>query len=286
MASLISYRNLADTATVTASVAPDGGFPLANMKTRQLSQCTRWTAIVSSGVATVDLFADLGATLGLQKRFLFGVHGVNVQRAFGSLILSLGAYSGTSLAGPWTLECSSNVNDGFTGIPSQVIAAFGAAMVSAKRYWKMTVTWTTTDTFGQIGRMWLGDSIAIDKGITTNWSMSVVDPGTLDLSAGQQAYENKKTRVRVLRCGYTGMPALQAYGFAEGSTSAQDIPSIQDLQMTAGTTGEVIVLPRSTPSLWVRRAGVYGHLDAGTPPTITHIAGDNYSVDLTVVEER
>jgi len=154
------------------------------------------------------------------------------------------------------------------------------------RYVRITPNWVPIGSYREIARVWLGDAVVIPEGVDANWDLGFVEPGRLDTSSGQQVYEEKKNRVRTLRVSLSKMPAEIAFGFAEGSASAADTPSIEGLQFSAGATGEVVILPRSTSALWNRRLGIYGHIDANSRPTIHHDAGDFYSTEFVAIEER
>jgi hypothetical protein len=146
--------------------------------------------------------------------------------------------------------------------------------------------WISTDADGwrSIGRLWIGDALILPNGVDARWQQGVLEFGQLDTSAGRQAYENPAARSRTLMCPLSKLDTMQAFGFDEGDTSAADVPCIQSLQLDVGATGEVIVLPRTSSSIWMRRLGIYGHL--AKPPTIAHESGPYFSTTLRVIEER
>lgn len=140
--------------------------------------------------------------------------------------------------------------------------------------------------FVDVQRVMLYDAINLDLGVDGNWSMGADDSGTLDDSDGQQWYENKGVRTRRLNVSVSNMNSEKAFGF--GLVSGDEVPtgrpSFQELQIMAGKTGDVYVVPRTNSGIAIRRLGVYGHL--ANVPTISHQAGDNFTTSFTVIEER
>jgi hypothetical protein len=106
----------------------------------------------------------------------------------------------------------------------------------------------------------------------------------VDSSDGGQAYENPKTRLRTLQCTLPKMTALEAYGSNDNGTTGDDVASIQDMQLSAGTTGEVLIFPRTSSLFWMRRLGIHGK--CSEVPSIRAARGNLFATDFRVVEER
>lgn len=279
MSGYISYRNLADSATITA---PDQTVvaPLANMQTRQLAL----TSVVDVGsvLNPVDIRLDRGVAAPTVPPGICALLGLNIGNYVSVQMIVQTGPDGSS----WTTIGSTGStfsDEGVPGLPDALICAFSGTV---ERYVRIHGYWTSPeeDDIRSIGRLWFGPAIVLPEGVNPSWELGVEDTGSLDQSAGAQWYESVRTRTRFLRMGRSQIQADVAFGYSEADLSASDVPSFQGLQMEAGSTGEVIVLPKSPTGLWIRRLGIYGHLDR--PPTIRHDAGPNYSTELTVIEER
>lgn len=294
MSGLISWRNWADTATLTPvfgsdTYTVDPNFPLSNLQNRQLSSVCKVTASTGAFVE-VAATADLG-----------GYRNVNFL-AFLGLRARTPNYVGEGPNGCWFyVECSEYSDfhildysasertwlNPLSGAPSNVFHILPA--VNATRYIRAKVRFDAPDseTFLQAGRLWIGDALelpgAVNGGVRSQWSISTIDSGNLDASAGLQTYAARRGIYRRV-----GMDILcddvTAFGFDSEATIHYGPPSLSALQMEAGTTGELIALPRSDTGPWTQSIGIYGHLER--PFDIQHVAGPNYRANLTVVEER
>lgn len=287
MAALISYRNLAD-AGVTTSTAPTVvDYPLANLKDRPLSKRARWST-VSSGIAEVEMIVDIGDRYAYLHRVrCAAILGVNVAPvlAGSDIQIQLQAYGGPSGSGPWTLAFGGSLADRSPATsPGNIIVAANNPDGERYRYWRLVASWTTRDSYAEIGRLWLGNGILFELGADGDWTLSADDSGTVTTSAGRQAYQSKGVTTRRLNCSVTGMDSTIAFGFATDATMANDVPSMQALQAEAGTSGEVIMTPRTSSLLWMRRLGVYGRIT--DPINIQKLAGEYYGARITMVEER
>jgi hypothetical protein len=116
--------------------------------------------------------------------------------------------------------------------------------------------------------------------------LGFVERSDLDETDGGQCYEEKRERTRALRVSLSDMDTATAFGFGDTDVDAGDAMSVQSMQIEAGATGTVVVLPRIDNPLWVRRLGVYGHIDQSPLPEINKQAGAFYSTSFTIVEER
>lgn len=272
MPAYFTYRNLADGVALGGATSI-AGFPLSNMQVRQLSTVARISLL--SQAVTMDFGTpvrpDVVAMLGTNATM------INSYMRIG--------YSTDGTA--WTDVNSPTVSDsGARSLPRNLYAT--APVPAAYRYWRVAPAWQRVGNAGyyELGRLWFGNAIVVDNGVDGDFEMDFTDPGTLTASSGGQMYENPRPRLRVLRCNVSAVSALAAYGFPDGAAAASDVPSFQGMQLEAGTTGEVIVIPRSRSSLWMQRTAIYGHVDSGGRVAIRKIAGDNYNVSATIIEER
>jgi hypothetical protein len=142
----------------------------------------------------------------------------------------------------------------------------------------------TSITQPRVGRMWIGP--ALFKPVKGDWSLAFRDSGALDATGGQNFVEEAGVRTRVLNVSLAGLPTTRdMFGFDDNDVEViGDRQCLQGMQMIAGTTGEVIVIPRIDSPLWVHRTMVYGHIES--PFGIGHASGPYWNSSLTVVEER
>ena len=278
MGALISYRNHADSAALSLTAGAVAGYPVANLQTRQLSHVARMTA-----AASPQIVVDLGVAKFVSVVGLLNINASAITS--GSVAVE---YSVDGLS--WTPAVVAIPGDsGVPDLPRQVLLVIppdGAGLPQFVRYLRIRPLWARIGaaSYYEIGRLWIGDALVIAEGCDKGFDISFVDPGGLDFSAGNQAYEDKRERVRVLRVRFGTLSTLQAYGMLDDDVNAVDVASFQDLQMAVGQTGEIIVIPRSDSALWIRRAGVYGHI-AG-PWSIKHLSGPRHAAEFSVQEER
>ncbi len=278
MGALISYRNHADSAVLSLTGGAVAGYPVANLQTRQLSHVARMTA-----AASPQIVVDLGIARFVSVVGLFNINASALTS--GSCAIE---YSVDGLT--WTPAVVAIPGD--SGVPDLprclllIIPPDGFGDPQFVRYLRIRPLWARIGAaaYYEIGRLWVGDALVIKEGCDKGFDIGFVDSGALDFSAGNQAYEDKRERVRVLRVRFGTLTTLQAYGMDDLAGGAVDVASFQDLQMAVGLTGEVIVIPRSDTALWIRRAGIYGHI-AG-PWSIKHLAGGRHSAEFSVQEER
>lgn len=282
MGAIIAYRNFVDSATLSIGLGSAvAGFPVSNLKVRQLS---------TVGKITPAPFARLDCDLGAVKDRI-------------QLIAFVGANSDPyGTPGPYPrdfrLTHSTDNATWSSGILSTTrmgldLARMGLSPLSAlvlqtpisARYLRLDLSWWMSSSSYSAGRLWVSDAVYLPEGTSDNWTVGAIDRGALDLSAGGQAVASVATKLRKLSVSLTKLNADLAFGYPlDGGGAAGDTASIQGMQMVAGNTGEVIVIPRTSDSVFVQRLGIYGHVLNEYP--IRKLPGDNYAVDLTVVEER
>lgn len=277
MATLISYRNWADLATLSSNFGTVAGFPLDNLKARQLAVAWKST---SAGTG-VQITADLGKARPVRLIGLMGVltafnlSDPNEPRTFvqfsvqhspnGSTWTSVGL--NTTLDSMWP----SLGGAGYLVLPAPL----------SVRYWRITTNWAPPagEQTGA-GRLWIADALEFKN---LPWSLGLDDGGKVDESAGFQVYEYAGPRRRRLRINTVVKGTEQVFGFADAATVAQQVPSLQSMQHAVGNTGDVVILPRTDTVLWRHRLGIYGRLTKALD--IRHVAGQVYRIDLDALEE-
>lgn len=286
--SLISYsgRNyIDDPATLIQFSSGDytsvDGYPLDNLRSRQLSDTARWLTAGLPGIVSLDVILPEPKPVAV-----VGLLGANFREANHVANLTVNTYAAGNWTEPYTVV--DNQDRGVRGLPYNLIAAMplqdgGAPVVEALR---ITAEWDAIGAlFTEAARLWVGDAIIIPTGVDAQWDLSVIDTGRVEESKGKQAYEDPGPRIRQINCTLTQMEAPLAFGFAEGAVEAPDVPSFNDLQLAAGATGEVLVITRAETPVWVRRTAVYGRM-AGAAPKIAHVGGGYYSTSISAIEER
>lgn len=284
MGALIAYRNWSDGAGSVApwtfnyalgypdDLQPVTGYPAENVRTRQLAHVARFERKPGgavTGPCAVELVAA-GSALPVRVVMVigYGLPSAIMYKPSGSSYVSTPIVSGyqSHLAIP---------AQGFAFIPA------GTDVESIRLYWD-----DLPIDYYEIGRIIVADALEFSEGVDARWSLAADDPGELGASKGRQWYESPMPRTRRLSVSVGIMDSVQAFGIDENgvTSSSAPIPSIQDLQMHAGNTGEVVLVPRTGPGQWAYRAGVYGHLER--PPIIQHLTGPHYATSLVAVEER
>lgn len=284
MSAVIAYRNWFDgvgsipawTFNYAGLGYPDqlqavAGFPAENLRKRQLSEVARFelTAAPVSGPCAVEFVASGGGF----PVALIGVVGANLPDSI------LYKPSGSGFV-------SAEMLTGYSpslAIPSQCFALVPVGTTVEK----VRLLWNDPPTeYYELARVFIADAIVLPNGVNAAWSLGFDDSGDLAESAGSQWYSNEKLKTRRLSISLFPLTPEVSFGVDDGGVaipSLTPVPSMLDLQMYAGTTGEVIVLPRSTGE-WAYRAGIYGHIER--PFEIQHVAGPNFRANLAVIEER
>lgn len=274
MAGAIAYKNLFDDWTLDIDGGPGtdyqalAGFPVSNLQTRQLSRSTRITNLDT--VNANALAIPFAAPAPVQANLIV---------VYGSIPGSINL-EGTLDSGSVATFSTDNSGIGLPPISFYLIPVSYGDLVR----FTLEYGFVFTPDYVELARIYVANALILPEGVDAQWSLVADDNGTLEASAGLQWYESPGVRTRRLDVTLSQMPTEVAFGFAEGATTANPAPCIQDMQLAAGATGEVVVIPRAGNSLWIRRASVYGHLDR--VPSIRHVAGPNFSTAFTVIEER
>ena len=222
---------------------------------------------------------DLGVKRPIHCVAALGVNRGPSSRASADLVVA----TGSSLGGPWTPTVLSLPAD--AGVPALPRHIIGTVAVSTQ-YMRITPGWAVPPgvTYRELGRLFLGPLLALSKGPSEGWGFTVLDDGEVDVSDGRQAYEDARDHGRSLSIACANLSVQEAYGFSSTDSSGGDVPSIQDMLMTVGATGEVIAIHRMDSPLWIARTAIYGRLTKDSL-RIQHVAGDTYRWDATLIEE-
>lgn len=137
------------------------------------------------------------------------------------------------------------------------------------------------------GHLWAGPLWIPTDGVRSDWRVSIIDPGEMEVSRGGQGYARLRQRRRELQVTLTDMDFENAFGVADGS-----VLDLEQIGYYVGNTEPVIVLPRVRDETgeppypidphMIHRLGVYGHLRE--PIAIRHLEGDRYTSDFVVNE--
>ena len=166
-----------------------------------------------------------------------------------------------------------------TGVQSILFVPVDVDTSSAtKLLVKYRDTGAVTGSYLDVGRVFLANGIKLANGVDFDISMSAVDEARVMRSRGKQLYAESVTRYRRSTCKVTQITEDTAINTSAVPTS----PSFQTLGLQAGSSGEVIIAPRTGDELVKRRLTVYGRLTK--PPDIRHQGGGYYETELEVEE--
>jgi hypothetical protein len=285
MAALLSYRNfIDDEATILkaqAGAVAASGHPLSNLKLRGLGQ---FFMITNPG-PIMSLSADFGTSRSFN---LIAVAGMN--QSAGGIASSATIEVDTSPNGTtWTEIASQTFVDlAPVGLPSIAIAVLDQAVSS--QHVRARLNWAGGADVSRAARFWIDNALLVKNKVVADARFGANDAGQLDKTDGQQYVAFTRPRTKQSEFSFRGLSTLEAWGFADGASAAQDVASMNGLQFSAGLTGEVIVLPKITGDasrgLWIRRAGVYGHLEAPLPTISQDGTSETWSASVRVLEER
>jgi hypothetical protein len=285
---LISYgtRNWVDDPATTVEFGSGDyteldGYPLSNLLKRQSSTVARWLGPGLPGVVSLHItFAEPRPVA------VVGLLGCNFRAANTVAALTVNARIGGTWHEP--IAAISNQDGGARSLPYNLVAPMPIGSDGSRPMVDELLLIAEWDAFGaeftQAARLWAADGLVLSDGVDAGWEMQVIETGTVSVSKGQQAYEDPNVRVRQINLPLDGITTEAAWGFRDGDTEAADVPSINDLQLEAGATGEVLVIGRTFTPVWVRRTALYGRLV--TVPLIVHKSGELWTSSVSVIEER
>lgn len=253
----------------SCSLGPVAGFPAENLHIRQLSEKTRFGL---TSPADTDCSVKLLYPSGMTGRAM-------------NLICVLGPNPPDSIV--WQNESESGtlfpIAQSFMQIRNPLTTMY--AFPEIKRVGSIELVWDIPPSgdYFELTRIYGTFALNIQIGVDGNWSLDIKDTGDLDTSEGEQWYESKGVRTRRLNVSTSALSVDEAFS-DETTFSFYDNPSIYDMMLEAGTTGDVIIIPRSSTGKWISRLAIYGHLQ--DMPQIRHLSADLFATSFTVVEER
>ena len=143
------------------------------------------------------------------------------------------------------------------------------------------------------GGIWIGNAVEFGDGVDAQWTLGVVDAGSLSTTRGGQAYARPAPPRRTLHVSLGNLDERTAYGIGLPQDYwGRELGSnyLSDAAKHLGATGPCIIVPRvkradlpSGDRDWIRRTAVYGHLTR--PIEIAHRAGPYYTSSIDMVEE-
>ena len=255
MGVLMSWVNLADAATVTASSsATDLGTD--GLLTSQVNDVWR-SGTLTSTTAYVD--CDLGAAATVNVVAIAAPRDGVLPSAACTIQLMAGPTQGSYA----TLD---TVAATFTLSPWGVWGWRSVAGVSA-RWWRVAFVGGVADTYVQLGRLWVGAATVTTRSYAYGTSRGGRDPG----AATRTGVTGTRyvTRGRPYRFERIGLPYL---------TSAE-ATSVESMAAAVGTTGQVFVA-RDDSSL---ASGIFGAF--ADPPTVTRANYPLYATDLQIEDD-
>jgi hypothetical protein len=283
---LIAYRDLVSLNTTTLS-SPQSWvttLPLSNVKDSKLAKLAR------SSTTGFSLRCEFGSLRAIRFAALLGFnlasgHQVRCRLMAGTTVLA------------------TKLIDGFAGfvnprvpLPRHYYAQFANVVECSAVEFDLIgagtplfdqPNGTTASTGAEVGRFWAGDAWVFDgvtTGIQTNWAPTVIDDGQTKISQGGQKYHERRRRRRRLDISFLNMSKLSLLGAAGEILGGGELyfqPHLAELLMAAGTTSDLIVLPRDT-TLEKYKVGLYGSLADVSGPT--HQKGDLYNCSFKVIE--
>lgn len=126
----------------------------------------------------------------------------------------------------------------------------------------------------EIGRLWAGPALVLD-GIGRDWKLAGQDSSVVRITPHRVVTQTRLARFNRLNAPMPRLTEAQAYG-----TNTTNSVCIDRLKYEAGKGSSVIVLPRTSSTLYMRRFGVYGVLENDVE--IDHVAGPYYRSALVV----
>ena len=255
MGVLMSWANLADAATVTASSsATDLGTD--GLLTSQINDVWRsgtW------GASTVTVDCDLGAATTINVVAIAAPRDGYIPTAACTIRLTAGTSQGSTSA----LDTVAAV---FTLNPWGVWGWRNTTGISA-RWWRLSFAGTADDAYIQLGRLWVGTATVTTRSYAYGTSRGGRDPG----AATRTGVTGTRyvTRGRPYRFERIGLPYL----------TGAEATSVEAMAAAVGTTGQVFVA-RDDSSL---ASGIFGSF--ADPPTVTRANYPLYATDLQIEED-
>jgi hypothetical protein len=274
MSAIFLYKNLFDSAVSVTGTNTVAGYPVTNLNKRQLS--SKWRCNSAGSKLTIDF----GVAKSIRCIVLAGINAQGVASRSNDATFEFSTDGVTYSNASFTLP----VDAGCASLPAFLVVFLASAVL--RRYLRIGPSWIVGGGYWEIGRVLVGNVLEIPDGCENGWKESFYDPGTVDLSAGNQAYGDPRPTGRMVTIPFpNGVPNSVARGFDPDASAAGDVPSFQDMFLSIGSTREVFASLTTASPLWLRRVGIYGRLTADSLG-IEKLEGDNHAVTVTVIEER
>ena len=250
MGALISYSNLADSATMTNS--SDGSEVLddTNVQVRQVGKVFRQTLATASPLESVMLDFDLGSAKDISYCGIFG-HNISAG--------TYAVYLGTSLSASDVASASGTLWQGVSDDQQQQHVLMGATY--SARYVRVILT----PTGGQdvdVGRVWIDDPFTPKVG--AEYEVTIQDNSASQQTIGQSVYTYERKRYRSARLIFNNLTEQEALG----SSSDTTIKSAAHMDSTVGTSSQIVVIPETTggdASQVQHKLGFIGSIKTSTP---------------------
>jgi len=128
----------------------------------------------------------------------------------------------------------------------------------------------------EIGRLWAGPAMVLD-GVGKNWKAPTLDNSLVRVTPHRVVTHTRLARYRKLTAPLPRLTEAQVFGINDTNSVCLD-----RMKFEAGKGSTVIVLPRTSSTLYMRRMGVYGVLENDVE--IEHVTGPYYRSSLVVAE--
>lgn len=255
MGALLSFANLADAGTVTVSSQAVSLGPAA-LLTPQINDVWRSD---TTGTATVWAEVDLGSAKTINVVAIAAPRDNVLPTSSATIRLTAGSTSGGATA----LDTGAAT---FTMSPCGVWGWRSTAGVSA-RYWRVTFGMSASDSYLQLGRIWVGAALITSRGYAFGASRGGRDPGTVS-----------RTGMTGTRYATLGRP-YRIERFTLPALTTAEAAQIQTAAMAVGTTGQVFAA-RSDAALG---DGIFGAFTE--PPAVVRPYPQVWTADLQIEED-
>jgi len=274
---MVCWRNWADSAVLSTTVDHTIVHALSLLQTRNMGELC-----VMSG-NTFEVRADLGRERRIDAVGLLGLEGqYTVSTGTGRLAVSGGVtisnnadFSAPVYAQGW----------GYSEYPPFDNPLNGQLLLDAPVYARYVRLIAFEPTPAEIergaARLWVGPGLRVK--CDAGWSSGGRDTGQIGEAGGTEVTAAKGVISRRLSLTFSGFTQLEAIGI-DHAGEAVDVPNFEALKREAGTTGEVLIYPRTKSFAWLNRLGIHGRLEQ--VPNVQHKAGVYHATGLTVLQEH
>lgn len=249
----------------------------ANWSDRRYANKGTITRPTGAGSVTVSLRNDQGNQNhpATQLVFLTDVKLTNVQ----------GNALTCTLVGPTGTDVAQMTLNGLPASPGQQTTylnnvAFLFDQPYDCRYVRIEFTSPSSPSILQFSRFWTGPCLYRARGVDKGWQMAANDYSIASRLPGGQVDVDVNELHRVVRASFTDVTKLEAFG---DDTDAEPI-SVDDLGRFNCQTREVVLVPTCDNIAAMSASAVIGYLSAA--PSLKHLRGPNWQLDLTVTEGR